>query len=122
MKVADTELIILKILWSESPLTIGQIISRAQQNNEWHENTIKTIVTRLFKKALVGRVKDGKQFFYSPIIQQDQVVTQASNSLLDRFFGGKLSPLVAHFAEKENISEQDIAEIEQILDKMKKND
>jgi len=119
MKVANTELIILKILWQESPLTIGQIISRAQQVEDWHDNTVKTIVTRLFKKDMLKRVKDGKQFFYSPMIEKSQVINQASESLLGRFFEGKLSPLVAHFAQNQKLSVKDIEEIEAILKEIK---
>lgn len=122
MKVADTELIILKILWVESPLTIGQIISRAQQHTEWHDNTIKTIVTRLLKKELVGRNKDGKQFFYYPIIEQSNVINDESESFLGRFFEGRLSPLVAHFAQSKKISDKELKEIEAILEEMKKHD
>jgi predicted transcriptional regulator len=122
MKVADTELIILKILWNEAPLTIGQIISRAQQTTDWHDNTIKTIVTRLFKKELVDRKKDGKQFFYSPVIEKSQVINQASDNLLGRFFEGKLSPLIAHFAQNQKINDTDIKEIEAILEQMKLKD
>ena len=36
-----------------------------------------------------------------------------------RLFGGKLSPLVAHLAEQEALSPQDIAEIEALLKEMK---
>lgn len=119
MKVADTELIILKILWGESPLTIGQIITRAQHKTTWHDNTIKTIVTRLFKKELVGRNKDGKQFFYYPIVEKTNVINDESESFLGRFFEGKLSPLVAHFAKSKKLTKKEIAEIEAILDEMK---
>ena len=119
MKVTDTELVILKILWAEAPLTIGQIISRAQQQSDWHDNTIKTLVSRLFKKELVGRKKDGKQFFYYPIIEQSVVINNASENLLSRFFEGRLSPLVAHFAKSKKLSKQEIDEIEAILDEMK---
>lgn len=119
MKVANTELIILNVLWQESPLTIGQIISRAQQIEDWHDNTVKTIVTRLFKKDMLSRAKDGKQFFYSPVIEKSQVINQASESLLSRFFEGKLSPLIAHFAQNQKITDKDIEEIEAILEQMK---
>lgn len=101
MKVADTELIILKIFWAEAPLSIGQIIARAHKQTEWHDNTTKTIVSRLLKKDLLQRKKDGKQFSYSPIIEQSAVVEQASNGLLSRFFDGKISPLIAHFADQQ---------------------
>ena len=122
MKVANTELTILNILWSESPLTIGQIISRAQQSTDWHDNTIKTIVTRLFKKELISRAKDGKQFFYMPVVEKSQVIDQASDSLLGRFFDGKLSPLIAHFAQNKKLDDKDIKEIEAILKQMKHDD
>ena len=122
MKVADTELIILKILWAEAPLSIGQIIARAHKQTEWHDNTTKTIVTRLLKKELLSRKKDGKQFFYSPVIAQSAVVEQASDGLLSRFFDGKISPLIAHFADQKKITHSDIKEIEAILEQMKRDD
>ena len=122
MKVANSELSILQTLWREQPLTIGQIITRLQRQTDWHENTIKTLVSRLHKKGLVSRVKDGRQFFYSPAIEEHQVIQEASNGFLKRFFDGKLSPLVAHFAEQKQISADDIEEIEAILERMKIND
>jgi BlaI family penicillinase repressor len=122
MKVANSELSVLQVLWHQQPLTIGQIISRIQQQTDWHENTIKTLVSRLHKKGLVTRVKDGRQFFYSPAIEEHQVIQEASSGFLQRFFDGKLSPLIAHFADQQQISADDIKEIEAILERMKNND
>lgn len=119
MKVANTELKILETLWKESPLTIGQIIARVQPKTEWHDNTIKTLVTRLYKKELVTREKDGKQFFYTPAVEKSAVINEASESLLGRFFEGRLSPLVAHFAKNKKLTKKEIAEIETILNEMK---
>ncbi len=122
MNVANTESIILEILWAESPLNIGQIIARAKSITDWHENTIKTLVTRLYKKQLVSRIKDGKQYFYSPVVERSQVVHHESENLLGKFFEGKLPALVAHFAQSKKLNEQDIKEIEAILANMKTDD
>ena len=65
MKISDSELILLNILWLESPLTVGQVIQRVQEKTDWHANTIKTLLSRLLKKQAVNRHKDGKRFFYS---------------------------------------------------------
>jgi predicted transcriptional regulator len=46
-------------------------------------------------------------------------VTRESRRLVDRFFGGKLMPLVAHLAEQQSLSDDDIAEIEKLLREMK---
>ena len=40
--------------------------------------------------------------------------------LIDRLFGGRLTPLVAHLAERDALSAEDIAEIEAILKDLRK--
>ena len=35
--------------------------------------------------------------------------------LVDRLFGGRAAPLVAHLAEQDQLTEQDIADIEALL-------
>ncbi len=122
MNVANTEYQVLETLWREAPLTIGQIIARVQPATGWHQNTIKTLVTRLYKKELVQRVKDGKQYFYSPTVAREDVISEASESLLGRFFDGKLAPLVAHFADQKKINQAELDEITAILEDMKKHD
>ncbi|WP_179952029.1 BlaI/MecI/CopY family transcriptional regulator [Marinicella rhabdoformis] len=119
MNIAESELTVISTLWKQSPLTIGQIIERVQHNTDWHDNTIKTLVNRLLKKGHISRVKDGRQFFYSPITEENQVAETESNQLLDRFFKGKLSPLLAHFAENKKITQQDLSEIENIIQNIK---
>ena len=38
---------------------------------------------------------------------------------MDRLFGGKLTPLVAHLAERDRLTAEDIAEIEALLKELK---
>ena len=42
-----------------------------------------------------------------------------SQRLIDRLFGGKLTPLVAHLAERDQLTAEDIAEIEALLKDLK---
>jgi predicted transcriptional regulator len=42
-----------------------------------------------------------------------------SRRLVDRLFGGRVTPLVAHLAERDTLSEDDIAEIEALLKELK---
>jgi len=43
-----------------------------------------------------------------------------SRRLVDRLFGGRAAPLIAHLAESEALTEQDLAEIEKLLREMRK--
>ena len=121
MKVSDSELKLLKTLWNQSPLTVGQIIERVQEKTDWHANTIKTLLTRITKKQAVSRIKDGGRFFYSAKITRDEVLMQESKGFLSKFFGGKVAPFVAHFNKTNKLSNKEIKELEAILAKMRKD-
>lgn len=121
MKISNSELQVMSILWDESPLTVGQVIERAQDDTDWHPNTIKTILSRLVDKDAVSKLKDGKRFFYAPLLARSGVMTSQSEQLLHKFFNGKMAPLVAHFANQKKLTKNDIEEIEAILNSIKKS-
>lgn len=121
MNISRSELVVLEALWDESPLTVGQIIERVQQTIDWHDNTIKTLLSRLCEKDAVRRQKDGRRFFYEPLVSREAVVSQEAEGLLDRFFDGKMPLFVAHFAEGRKLSKTDVEELEAVLKRLKKN-
>lgn len=119
MNVSKSEYVLLSILWSEQPLTVGQLIERAQLEEDWHENTIKTMLIRLAKKGALERYKDGKRYFYRPLLDKNDALLEESEGFLSQFFEGKMAPLVAHFAKNKKLKPQDIDDIQRILDKLK---
>ncbi len=119
MKVSDSELKLLEVLWQQSPLTVGQVIQRVQINTKWHENTIKTLLMRLTKKQAVKRHKDGRRYFYQANVEKDTLLSEETQGFLAKFFGGRVSPFIAHFNKTNKLSSDEIKELEAILAKMK---
>ena len=122
LTLSKAELRVLEALWEEQPLTVGQVIERLRKQTDWHENTVKTLLTRLLDKKAVARRKDGGRFFYRPLVAREAVLEGESDRLLNRFFDGRLAPLIAHFADKRKLSKTDIEQIEQILADIKDRD
>ena len=122
MDLTKSEQRVLEVLWGESPLTVGQVIERLQERTDWHENTIKTLLTRLVEKKAAARARDGGRFFYRPLVSRDAMLTKESEGLLKRFFDGQMAPLVAHFADRRKLSKRDIEAIEKILADLKDRD
>ena len=121
MQISKSEHDVLDVLWAESPLTVGQVIERCQGKRDWHENTIKTLLTRLVRKGAVARSRDGGRFFYAPAVAREAVATSAAEGLLDQFFDGQMQQFVAHFAEHKKLTQKDIREMEAILERLKKD-
>lgn len=121
MNISKSEHSVLEALWETSPLTVGQIVERVQAKVEWHENTVKTLLVRLVSKKAVRRRKDGKRFFYEPLVTKGAVVDTEAEGLLSRFFDGQMPALVAHFADQKKLSRRDVEEMEAILKRVKKD-
>ncbi|QLC24678.1 BlaI/MecI/CopY family transcriptional regulator [Parasphingopyxis algicola] len=115
VKISEAELEIMEILWRRSPLSAAEVAERVHGERDWSMQTVKTLLSRLAAKSAVSHERDGRRFRYSPTVGRDDYVTEESRRLVDRLFGGRVSPLVAHLAKREDLSAKDIDEIEQLL-------
>lgn len=118
-RISDAEYAVMDVLWHESPLTAADVIDRTPPARKWSAQTVKTLLSRLVAKGVAGTQEDGRRYLYRPLIERDAYVASESRRLVDRLFGGKISPLVAHLAEREALTPEDIAEIEALLKALK---
>jgi predicted transcriptional regulator len=118
-RISDAEHTVMEVLWDESPLTAQDVAERIPAEREWSANTVKTLLGRLLAKNVIAHEEDGRRYLYRPLVQREEYVAGESRKLMDRLFGGKLSPLVAHLAESDALTAQDIAEIEALLKELK---
>lgn len=117
-RISDAEHAVMEVLWDEAPLSAQDVVERVS-NREWSANTVKTLLGRLLAKQVIGHVEQGRRYLYRPLVQRGDYVEGESRRLMDRLFGGKLMPLVAHMAERDALTADDIAEIEKLLKDLK---
>ena len=115
-EISNSELLVLQQLWLWSPLTSNELVEALEQSHDMHEKTVKTLLNRLVKKNALSFEKQGRTYHYSPLIDEQEYTLKESVSFVDRLFAGKLTPLVAGFAEKNKLSAEDVAELQSLLD------
>ncbi len=118
-RISDAEHAVMEVLWDDSPLTAQDVTERVDPARGWSAATVKTLLGRLLTKEAVRHEVDGRRYLYSPAVQREDYVARESDRLIDRLFGGRLTPLVAHLAERDALSAQDITEIEVLLKALK---
>lgn len=118
-RISEAEHAVMEVLWEESPLTAQEVSERIPPERDWSANTVKTLLGRLMAKQAIAAEEDGRRYRYRPVIARDGYVVGESRRLIDRLFGGRLAPLVAHLAERDELSPDDIAEIEALLKGLK---
>src|SRR4051812_17434108 len=94
--ISKAEWKLMKLLWAESPQSSGQIIDALAGKEEWHPNTIKTLLSRLYRKGAVKVQKQKKMFLYRPAISAAQGVRVEGQSFQDKVFGGSVKPLLIY--------------------------
>jgi predicted transcriptional regulator len=118
-RIGDAEYAVMEVLWDEAPLTAFEVAERVPAERGWSIRTVKTMLSRLLNKGVLTHEEDGRRYLYRPAVRREDYVQQESRRLIDRMFGGRLTPLVAHLAERDQLSQKDIAEIEALLKELK---
>ncbi|MDK2766750.1 BlaI/MecI/CopY family transcriptional regulator [Sphingomonas sp.] len=118
-RISEAEHAVMEVLWDESPLAAQDVVERVAPARGWSANTVKTLLGRLLAKNVIAADEDGRRYQYRPLVERGDYVEGESRRLIDRLFGGKLTPLVAHLAERDALTDQDIAEIEALLKELK---
>ena len=119
-RISSAEHEIMEVLWADSPLTANEVAERVPAGRDWSIRTVKTLLARLLAKGALAHEEDGRRYLYRPAVAREDYVAAESGRLIDRLFGGRVTPLVAHLAERGELSDRDIAEIEALLRELKK--
>ena len=113
-QISDAEWEVMKALWAHAPVTASDLCNHLAPN-EWHPKTIRTMLVRLTKKrVVVAKVKDGV-YHYSPTVSREECTRSAAHSFIDRVFDGALAPMVAHFASRRPLTDDERRELKKLL-------
>lgn len=119
MQITDAELQIMRVLWNRSPLGAAEIIELLGAQSAWSPRTVKTLLARLVEKGALSTEPEGRRFLYTPQIAQKAWQASTTTNFVNRVFGGRAAPLVAHLADMKNLSADDLADLEALIQELK---
>ncbi|MFN3475673.1 MAG: BlaI/MecI/CopY family transcriptional regulator [Blastomonas sp.] len=118
-RISDAEHAVMEVLWQRSPLTAADVADALADARDWTLQTVKTLLSRLANKGAVSYQQDGRRYLYTPILAREDYVGDESRRLVDRLFGGRAAPLIAHLAEQQQFTAEDLEEIERLIGELK---
>jgi BlaI family transcriptional regulator, penicillinase repressor len=117
MSITPAESHIMDALWRRGPLAMEDVVAEVAEQN-WGAATVKTLVHRLLKRKAIRSERIEGRVRYVPVLQRAEYLQSESQGLLDRLFGGRLTPLVAHFAEHRALSKDEVKRLRRLLDEL----
>lgn len=115
MPISEAEAQVMEVLWTRHPQGADEVVAALVAPTGWAEPTIKTLLNRLLNKGAISATRDGRRYLYSPVLGRDSWLAQQSEGFVDRVFGGRIAPLVAHFSERGRLTPADIAELKRLV-------
>jgi len=118
-RITEAELAVMDVLWERPRQTAADVCEAVCAKRGWSLATVKTLLSRLVQKGAIAAAPDGRRYLYTPLIARAAYVGGESRRLVDRLFGGSAASLVAHLAESEALTDDDLAEIEALLKELR---
>ena len=118
--VGDRELALLRYVSEREDATVGEAAAGFGQPRQLARSTVLTMMERLRKKGYLGRRLVDGVYRYAPRSSPSAAVGRAVESFVERALGGSISPFVASLADRERLSEAELAELEAALTRLRR--
>jgi predicted transcriptional regulator len=113
--VGDQELALLRFVNAAGHATVGEAAERFGQPRGLARSTVLTMMERLRKKGHLTRRLQGSLYHYAPRTAPGAAIHQAVKRFVDRTLDGSIAPFMAYLAERQDVSDEELAELESLL-------
>ena len=114
-KISDAEWEVMKIIWVLGEATSSEVIENLKGKQSWKNTTVKSLISRLLNKDAISFKKLGKEYFYFPLVSEEECIKEESNSFIKKVFNGSLNEMILSFVKADNLTKEDINELRNIL-------
>ncbi len=113
-QISEAELVLMKIIWQNGGTALYAHIMEAleKDGNEWKNNTVLTLLSRLVEKKFLKVKKIGRRNEYVATVTQGDYQALQTHSFLDKVYGGNVKNLVSTLLRQDILSADELKEIE----------
>jgi len=112
------EMEVARILWGLKKATVREVYEALPAQRQMDFATVQTYLRRLDTKGYVKADLDGRTRVYAPRVRPATVIRETVGDLVDRLFGGETLPLMRHLIEDGQVSDEELAELRQMIDRL----
>lgn len=113
VKLFDSELKVMNVLWREGDSTAKHISNVLKEEVGWNMNTTYTLIKRCIKKGAIERSEPN--FLCRALIPKEKVQLEQTNELLDKMFEGSVDKLFAALIGGKRLSPEEIGKLKELV-------
>lgn len=117
IKISDSELEVMKVIWEHGNITSLEIIDNLQKKFDWNDSTIRTLIIRLEKKKAIEKIeKNGRVYTYSAKISESEYKLKESKRFVDMLYNGSINNMLLGFVKEKDISKEDLKSLIDLIE------
>ena len=104
------------IMWEHEPVTAAELVKLCQEQLGWKRTTTYTVIKRLGEKGVL----QNDNGTITSLVSKDAVQAYEIGELVEKTFEGSLPAFVAAFTKHQNISEEELDEVQRMIDRIRR--
>jgi len=115
VELTEAEWAIIKSVWANEPCAAPTIQEKLFKQTEWTYSTVRTLMDRMVAKGLLQAEKVRNLTLYRSAVTREQAQRGELLYALKHAFNGALSPMIQCLLESNELSADDLAELEALI-------
>lgn len=120
--LGDQELELLRYVTDHAPATVRDVAEQFGESHGLAKTTVQTMMERLRAKGYLERIRRDSMYYYSPAVSKGDLVRGLIQDFVQKALGGSFSPLVAYLAERKNLTAEETAVLEKVVQEIEKEE
>lgn len=104
------------IVWEHEPVSSLELVKLCQQRMGWKRTTTYTVMKRLGERGVL-KLENG---IVTSLISKEEAEKAEIETFVQSKFGGSLPAFVAAFTKHQMLSDKDLEEVQQMIDRIRK--
>lgn len=117
--LSKAEMEIARVLWELREATVREVHEALPRGRKINFTTVQTYLRRLETKGYARAWLVGRTRVYTARVRPETVIRETVDDMIQRLFDGETLPLVQHLIEDRGISEDEMASLRELLDRLK---
>ena len=114
-ELSNAEWKIMDVVWRRDETTVRDVFEYLEPETGWAYTTCKTMLARLVEKNVLAVRREGKTSVFRPLLQRGDARRSALDGLIERAFGGGLSPFMHFLVNESSMSAADHEALKKLL-------
>ena len=117
MKLFDSELKVMEILWQNGSISAKQIAEITKEQIGWSKTTTYTVIKKCIDKGAVER--QDPNFICRALVTKEQAQQYETNELINKMYDGAADKLIASLIDNKSLKPEEIERLRQLVNNLK---